>query len=138
MSETEAQAERPARERRRRSLKESLGSIVLGFEVIVVALAALAIFGLKALDPALALGGGALLIVIIVITLGLLRFSWGQYVGWGIQLVIIASGFFTAAMFFVGVLFVALWTYCMITADRIDRQNRARAQAVAESEGAPS
>ena len=32
----------------------------------------------------------------------------------------IATGFVTPAMFFVGALFAAMWTYCMITGSRID------------------
>ena len=45
---------------RKRSAQASLGQVVLGFELIVVGLAALTIFGLGALPPLVALGGGAL------------------------------------------------------------------------------
>ena len=55
-----------------RSVKRSLASIVLGFEVIVVFLGALVAFGLDAAPPAIALGGGALLCVLFVATIALL------------------------------------------------------------------
>jgi len=134
----QARRERLWRERRRRSVKETLGSIVLGFEVVIVFLAALLVFGLKALPPVPALAGGAAFIVALVVGLGLLRYPWGQYVGWALQLLLIASGFLVPALFFVGVLFVALWTYCMITGERMDRQNRARAAALAEQGEGPA
>lgn len=105
-----------------RSVKRSLASIVLGFETIVVFLAALVTFGLGTLPPAAALGGGAVLCLALVALLGLLRFEWAYPVGWALQAIIVATGFVTPAMFFVGALFAAMWTYCMINGTRIDHQ----------------
>jgi len=105
-----------------RSVKRSLASIVLGFESIVVLLAALVTFGLGSLPPLVALGGGAVLCVAMIALIGLLRFSWSYPVGWALQVIIIATGFITPAMFFVGALFAAMWTYCMINGTRIDNQ----------------
>ncbi|WP_241986404.1 DUF4233 domain-containing protein [Cryobacterium psychrophilum] len=105
-----------------RSVKRSLASIVLGFESIVVFLAALVTFGLGSLPPLVALGGGAVLCLATVALIGLLRFSWSYPVGWALQAIIIATGFITPAMFFVGALFAAMWTYCMIQGTRIDNQ----------------
>ena len=105
-----------------RSVKRSLASIVLGFEVIVVFLGALVAFGLDAAPPAIALGGGALLCVFFVATIALLRYPWSYAVGWALQAIVVASGFLVPAMCFVGALFAAMWTYCMITGTRIDNQ----------------
>ncbi|MGN6760979.1 MAG: DUF4233 domain-containing protein, partial [Leifsonia sp.] len=62
----------PRPPRRQRSLRELLGSIVLGFELLVVFLGALVLFGLHSLPAAVALGGGAALIVLTIVAIGLL------------------------------------------------------------------
>jgi hypothetical protein len=94
-------------------VRRSLGSIVLGFESVVMFLAAL--------------GGGALLCVALVAGAGLLRFRWGYAFGWVLQAAIIASAFLVPVMWIVGVLFVGLWTYCMVVGARIDREKAAAA-----------
>jgi len=106
------------------SVRRSLASIVLGFELIVVFLATLVIFGLSDLPPWVTLGGGALLCLIMVATIGLLRFPWAYWIGWAVQVVIVATGFLNPAMFVVGALFAGMWVYCMITGTRIDRQHK--------------
>jgi len=120
---------RAGRRRRARSTQESLGSIVLGFEVIVVFLAALVAFGLRSLPPVTALVGGGVLILVMLATLGLLRFRWGFAVGWVVELVIVATGFVLPAMFVVGGFFALLWAYCMIQGARIDREKAAAQRA---------
>ena len=116
---------RPARTRRQRSLRETLGSIVLGFELIIVFLGALVVFGLKALPAAVALGGGAAVVVLMIVAIGLLRWPVGIALGWIIQLIVVAAGFLVPAFFIVGAIFTAMWAYCMIAGARIDRNNQA-------------
>jgi hypothetical protein len=106
------------------SVKRTLASIVLGFELVVVFLATLVIFGLSDLPAWVTLGGGALLCLIMVATLGLLRFEWAYLIGWIVQAIILATGFLNPAMFVVGALFAGMWVYCMITGTRIDRQQK--------------
>jgi hypothetical protein len=109
-----------------RSAQRSLGSIVLGFELVVVFLGALVIFGLKALPAAFALGGGAVLVALMIVTIPLLRYRWGFVLGWVLQAIVIAAGFLVPMMFIVGAIFAALWAYCMVTGARLDRANAAR------------
>jgi len=104
------------------SVRRSLASIVLGFELIVVFLGTLVIFGLSDLPAWVTLGGGALVCLIMVAVLGLLRFEWAYGIGWAVQVIIVASGFLNPAMFFVGAIFAGMWVYCMIAGGRIDRQ----------------
>jgi hypothetical protein len=106
------------------SVKRTLASIVLGFELVVVFLGTLVIFGLSDLPAWVTLGGGALLCLIMVATLGLLRFDWAYLIGWGVQVIVLATGFLNPAMFVVGALFAGMWVYCMITGTRIDRQQK--------------
>ena len=112
----------PARRRAPRSVKRSLASIVLGFETIIVFLAALVFFGLGTLPPLVALGGGGLLILAFVATIALLQFRWAYVVGWILQVIVIASGLLNPVMFVVGAIFAAMWVYCMISGTRIDHQ----------------
>lgn len=107
---------------------------MLGFEFVVVFLGALVIFGLKAVAAPVALGGGAALVVAMLATIPLLRYRWGFWIGWLLQLIVLAAGFLVGMMFVVGAIFTALWTYCMITGARLDRVG---ARASAASEPAP-
>jgi hypothetical protein len=121
VTEPAPQAAAP-RAARPRSVKRSLASIVLGFEMIVVFLGAMVIFGLGTLPPLLALGGGAALCLAMAAVMGLLRFEWAYTVGWVLQAIVVASGFLNPVMFFVGALFAGMWAYCMINGTRIDHQ----------------
>jgi hypothetical protein len=114
-----------ARVRRARGVQESLGSIVLGIEIVVVFLAALVVNGLGALPPALALGGGAALVALMIAAIGTLRWPIGVVLGWLVQAIVVAGGLLVPDLFLVGALFVAMWAYCMIMGGRIDRRNAA-------------
>lgn len=139
MSETNPVPERPVAAPR--SARQTLGSIVLGFEVIVVFLAALVIWGLAPtenstfdLPPWVALVAGGALILGLVVTIGLLRYSWGFIVGWVLQVLIIAAGVLNPAMFIVGAIFGGMWWYGMVAGARIDRNRTATAGPGKEQE----
>lgn len=109
----------------RRSIKRTLGSIVLGFESLVMFLAALVVFGLGALPPVPALVGGGLLCVALVATAGLLRYQWAFIAGWVLQGLILATAILVPLMVIVGAMFGGMWIYCMIRGGAIDRENAA-------------
>lgn len=107
------------------SVQATLGQIVLGFELIVVGLASLTIFGLKALPAEIALGGGAAVCLAMVITIILMRkYSWSFVLGWMIQFVVVLSGFLVTTMFVVGILFTAVWAYAMTQGKKLDSQKK--------------
>ncbi|RUQ85922.1 DUF4233 domain-containing protein [Labedella gwakjiensis] len=110
---------------RPRSVRGSLLSIVLGFEIIVVFLGALVAFGLDALEPPVAFIGGGVLVAVMIVTLGLVRFRIGAVIGTVVQAAIVASGFLVPVMFFIGGTFAAVWVYCLIVGTGIDRRNSA-------------
>ncbi|HYI32654.1 MAG TPA: DUF4233 domain-containing protein [Glaciibacter sp.] len=110
------------RPRAPRSVKRSLASIVLGFETIVVFLAALVFYGLGSLPPVVALGGGAALVAVFIATIVLLRFPWAYVIGWILQILLVATGFLNPVMFVIGGLFAGMWVYSMVTGTRIDKQ----------------
>lgn len=60
-------------------------------------------------------------VVVLVVIAGLQRRSWGPQAGLAVQLPVLATGFFTAAMWFLGVLFLLLWIYLLrIRAELLD------------------
>lgn len=120
---------RPGRVRRRRSTTESLGSIVISFEVVIVFLAALVVFGLGRLPAALAFGGGGALLLLMIVTVPLLRYSVGVWLGWLSQAVFFAAGFLVGEIFFVAAIFIGIWAYCMVMGGRLDRARRAAEDA---------
>lgn len=103
-------------------MTEQLGSILVAFEAVSVGLAALSLFGLKVLPPAVALGGGAVFIVLLVVGVYLLRKPWGVWFVLSVQILLTLTGFIHGAMFFVGGLFLALWIYCQYHGTKIDAE----------------
>lgn len=124
---------RGERRRRVRTLRETLGVIILGFELIVVFLCTLALSGLRALPPAVAFGAGGALLALMLVNIWALRFPWGIRMGWATHAVITLSGLVHGAMFFVGGVFLATWAYCMVRGGRIEAE---RARTIAEHERA--
>ena len=114
-----AEPARAGKPRRQRSIQESLLSIALAVEAVLVFFVTLTAFGLKALPPAVAFGGGAALLVAFVIAAALQRFSWGVWVGWVLQVVLLATGFILPIMFFIGAGFVALFVFCFVKARQL-------------------
>ena len=118
--------------RRRRSVTESLLSITLLLEAIVLFFASLTAFGLKSLEPVfpawVALPAGAVFIVVLLATTGVLRFPWGMAIGWVLQVALIASGILLPMMYVVGAGFALLWIYCFTRGRRIDAARTAATQ----------
>ena len=109
-------------------MRESLGSIVLGFELVVVFLAALVLFGLQGAAAAgRARRGSGCSCVLMIVAVGLLRYPVGIVLGWvraGSSSSPPASSCPPSSSW--ARIFAAMWTYCMIVgrAD-IDRDNAA-------------
>lgn len=110
------------RARRPRSVTASLAAIVLAVEFLIVVLAALVLFGLRSLSPALAFGGGGALLLLILVAAALSRSRVGIALGWVAQITLLATLALDPVVGVVGLIFVALWTYSMIVGRRIDRR----------------
>ena len=106
--------------RRVRSVSESLLSIVLALEAILVFFVALTVFGLKVLDAPTVLAGAAALIITMLVGGRAVRYSWGVWIGWVLQLALVATGFVFPLMFAVGLGFGGLWIFCFIRGRQID------------------
>lgn len=123
-----------SRPRRARGARESLTSIVLGFESIIVFLGGLVVYGLRALpaplEPWWGIVAGVVLAVAAVLISGTVRHRWGIALGWALQAVIALGGFLVPALVFVALVFGALYAYATIKGGELDRRN---AQRVAET-----
>ncbi len=114
---------RVPRPRRQRSLTESLLTIVLALEAVLVFFVALTVFGLHALPPLAAFGGGVALVLLLALATRIVRYAWGVWVGWALQVVLIASGILLPVLYIVAAVFVAMWIFCFVRARQIDRAN---------------
>jgi len=108
--------------KRTRSTTESLLSIVLGLEAVLMFFVTLTAFGLKAVPAVTAFAGGGALLVALLITAGLQRFRWGVWLGWVLQAVLLATGILLPIMFVIAAGFVAIWVYCFVKGRQIDHQ----------------
>jgi len=116
---------RERRAPRRRSATESLLSIVLVLEALLVFFLTLVVFSLDILAPAVAFSVGGGLFLTMFAVGRLLRHPWALWFGWFLQALLIAAGFLVPLMFVIGAGFAALWTYCFITGRGLDRRNAA-------------
>lgn len=104
------------------STQRALGSVVLGFELIVIFLTGLTLFGLNVFQPreiGLMVGFG--LCFLCVLGLALMRTRIGVFIGYTVQLLLVLCGCFLPAIWFVALLFGGLWIYCMVRGAKIDR-----------------
>lgn len=113
-------------------------STVLALEALVLVFFSLALFGLHRHDgrgvPLLI--GGLALAVIALLACGLLRRPAGYWIGWGIQVVLIAGGFLDYTMFFVGIGFAICWWYAVTKGRQLDLENAERDRLEAEYDAA--
>lgn len=135
---TKAQREwRPGMPKKRRSTKVMFASTVLLLEAFVMFFATLAVFGLRRgeIPPALILGVGIGLSVLMILACAVLSKPWGIGLGWVLQVVLLLTGIFEPAMFLVGALFAICWWYGIRTGIRLDREStqRDREQAAWEA-----
>lgn len=107
--------------KRERSATESLLSIALILEALLVFFAALAAFGLDVVGPAVALGGGAAFIALLVVAARLVRYPAGQWLGWLLQAALIATGLLLPIMYLIGAGFLALYIFCFTKGRSLDR-----------------
>lgn len=132
---TKAQREwRPGMPKKRRSTKVMFASTVLLLEAFVVFFATLAVFGLRRgeFPPALILGTGIALSLVMIFACAVLSRPWGVGLGWILQIVLILTGVVEPMMFLVGALFGLAWWYGIRTGIRIDSESAQREREQAE------
>jgi hypothetical protein len=119
--------------RRQRGAAESLGSIVLGFESVVVFLGGLVVYGLRVLpegvEPWWGVVGGVVLAALMIATSGLLRHRWAIVLGWVLQIVLALGAFLVPALLLIALIFGGMWAYATIKGASLDRRNAALAES---------
>lgn len=116
------------------SARRSMCAAMLVLQAVVLFLTGVVSVGMTDLGAGAALGMGLGLAVLCVLAAGLLRNPVGYALGWLVQVVSIALGFVVPLMFFLGVVFAALWAGAYVLGGRIDRE---RAERALLEEGAP-
>ncbi|MBA2509358.1 MAG: DUF4233 domain-containing protein [Nocardioidaceae bacterium] len=105
----------------------AMAAAVLTFEAIVIGLSVPVLIQVVGIDPTTAVAAGLGLALLAVITAGLLRYRWAYALGWAVQVGALALGFWTWAMFVVGVLFGGLWALAIVLGGRVDDLKAQRA-----------
>jgi uncharacterized membrane protein len=113
------------RVRRVRSASESLLSIALLLETVLVFFVVMVAFGLRVLPIPVVFGGGATLAVLLILAGRLAGRPVGVWIGWVLQVALIALGILLPLMYFIGAIFAAIWIYCFVTGLRLDRRKAA-------------
>ncbi|HKP07770.1 MAG TPA: DUF4233 domain-containing protein [Microbacterium sp.] len=113
--------------RRPRGAAESLATIVLGFESIVVFLGGLVVYGLTALpasiEPWWGIVAGAVLALLMILTTRLVRYRWGIVLGWVLQAIVLLGAFLVPALAIVALIFGGMYGYATIKGAALDRRN---------------
>jgi len=124
---TGSDAARPRRTRVRpvRSASESLLSIALLLEAVLVFFIVMVAFGLKLLPIPVVFGGGAVLVALLLVAGRLAGGPVGVWIGWVLQVALIALGILLPLMYFIGAIFAAIWIYCFVIGRRLDRRKAA-------------
>lgn len=126
MTDTTATPHEPARRpKRERGALESLLTVTLGMEVLAVIFGTLAINGLGVLPSGLVFGGGAVLVLLLVIATRVVRYRWGVWFGHALQLVLLSTGFIEVLAAVTAAIFVGFWIYCFVKGTQLDAAKRA-------------
>nr|WP_236571217.1 DUF4233 domain-containing protein [Microbacterium hydrocarbonoxydans] len=132
-------APRPVRAPRApRTLVQKLAPIVLGFESIVVFLAGLTVFGLKALPAGIpqwwGIVGGAVVGLACIVVAGMITKPWAITAGWVLQAIIAVSAVLVPAILLVVVIFGGMWAYATIMGARLDARRPAGSATETQTE----
>jgi uncharacterized membrane-anchored protein len=100
---------------------------VLVFEGLVIFFGTLVALDLSDVDHVAVWtvgGGGAVLCLVLA---GMLRRPWGLAAGSVLQVAVVATGFVVPVMFFLGVVFGALWFFVLHLGRKVERLEASRA-----------
>lgn len=124
---------KPGQRRQARSIRATFTSSVLMMEALVLVFFGLAMFGVNRGTPAApwALAISLALAVVAILNCALVRKPVGLWIGWAIQILLVASAFIEYTMAIVGIGFGLTWWYAVTKGGQIDRENITRAEAEA-------
>jgi Protein of unknown function (DUF4233) len=108
------------------SARRSMCAAILALQAVVLFLTGVVSIGMTDVGVGTSLAVGAGLAALCVLTAGLLRSPVGYGLGWLVQVLSIALGVVVTAMFFLGVVFAALWATAYFLGLKIDREKGER------------
>lgn len=106
-----------------------MAAATLALEAFLVFFATLVAVGLSDLPDRAVWAAGGALAVACVLAAGVVRRPGGLVIGWVLQALVLATGFWVPAMFVMGGVFVAMWAWLLSVGRRIDRDRAAWASA---------
>jgi hypothetical protein len=115
-------------------MQRRLCAAILLLEAIAFGLATPVLASVEDVGTATALWVGLGLAVGCLLVSGLLRYPWGLWLGWAVQVAAIAVGFVVTTMFFLGAIFLALWATAYVLGRKIEVE-RAQWEATGEYPG---
>jgi len=110
-----------------RSVRRTLGSMVLAFESFVVFFGTLVAFGLKVADGPTVWGFGLAFSAVLILTPGFLGKPGSYWFGWALQILLLVVSFLVPWMLLISIIFVGFWGWAMIAGYTIDLANKNRA-----------
>jgi len=110
-----------------RSVRRTLGSMVLAFESFVVFFGTLVAFGLKVADGPTVWGFGLAFSAVLILTPGYLGKPGSYWFGWALQVLLLVVSVLVPWMLLISIIFVGFWGWAMIAGYTIDLAKKNRA-----------
>jgi len=110
-----------------RSVRRTLGSMVLAFESFVVFFGTLVAFGLKVADGPTVWAFGLTFSAVLILTPGYLGKPGSYWFGWALQILLLVVSFLVPWMLLISIIFVGFWGWAMIAGYTIDLAKKNRA-----------
>jgi len=110
-----------------RSVRRTLGSMVLAFESFVVFFGTLVAFGLKVADGPTVWAVGLTFSAVLILTPGYLGKPGSYWFGWALQILLLVVSFLVPWMLLISIIFVGFWGWAMIAGYTIDLAKKNRA-----------
>jgi hypothetical protein len=116
--------------RRERGVTETLLSVVLVLEAVILIFAGLTLIGLSDYPLWMILGGTGWAVAMFLLVSQFQRWAWGVVLGGVLQVAFVATGLLHPFMFVIGAVFAGLWVWCLVRARRIETLRRGAAEGV--------
>ena len=110
-----------------RSVRRTLGSMVLAFEAFVVFFGTLVADGLNLADGPTVWGFGLAFSTVLILTPGYLGKPGSYWFGWALQILLLVVSFLVPWMLLISIIFVGFWGWAMIAGYTIDLAKKNRA-----------
>lgn len=106
-----------------------MGGAVLVTELLVLLLATPVFINLSQIPAGTVWIGVAIVAVLAIAAAGLIPKPVGLALGWAVQILVIASGFWAWGMFIMGAIFLGLWILALFLAQKVARIQASRENA---------